>query len=100
MALIQVTFEQLKAQAETLRQLNETFKANIAELDGIETQLVSMWDGQSKDVFHNVFQSDKAQMEYFYNVMQQYVQALLIILSKYQQAEGRNLETAANRTYR
>lgn len=100
MALISLTFEQLKTQADELRQLNENFKANVTELVGIETELASMWEGQSRDAFHNAFNSDKAQMDNFYNTIEQYVQALMLILAKYQQAEGTNLETAVTRTYR
>lgn len=100
MALISVTFEQLKARADELKGLNSEFKARVSELEGIENELTSMWEGKSKDAFHNAFNSDKSQMDIFYNVIEQYVQALLLTLAKYQQAEGQNLEIAATRTYR
>lgn len=100
MANITVTFAQLKAKAEELKTLNEQFKTQVTELEGIEANLVSMWEGQSKDVFHNAFITDKGQMNNFYNVMEQYIQTLLIALAKYQQAEAKNIETASTRTYR
>lgn len=100
MALISVTFEQLKVKADELQKLNNDFKTSVSELEGIENELASMWEGMSRDTFHNAFNSDKSQMDNFYNVMEQYVQALLVSLAKYQQAESQNVETAATRTYR
>lgn len=100
MALIQVTFEQLKAQAENLNQLNESFKSNVAELESMEAQLGAMWEGQAKDAFHTAFSNDKIQMDNFYNAIARYVQSLLVIAAKYQQAEAINYETASTRTYR
>lgn len=100
MALISVTFEQLKAKAEELKGLNSQFQSQVTELTEIETELASMWEGQSRDAFHNAYNSDKAQMDNFYKVIEQYVQAILVSLAKYQQAEAQNFETASTRTYR
>lgn len=99
MANIYVTFEQLKAQAENLNQLNESFLANVNELEGIEAQLGGMWEGAAKEAFHHAFTNDKIQMENFHNAIAMYVQSLLAIAAKYLQAESANVETATTRNY-
>lgn len=99
MALINVTAAHLKAQAEELKQLNATFKSTVNELESTEAQLNSMWEGEANTAFHNAFSRDKIQMDNFYNAIEVYVNALLTIASKYQLAEGMNVETATTRNY-
>lgn len=42
---------------------------------------------------------DRQQMDAFYQLIEQYVQALLEIAARYEQAEARNRELAAARKY-
>jgi WXG100 family type VII secretion target len=65
-----------------------------------EQQLVGMWDGDTKDAFHNAYNSDKSQMDVFYNTIEKYCQALETNAQKYEQAEKKNLNTATTRTYK
>lgn len=99
MALIRVTAAQLKAKADELTGLNTNLKTNVGELESCEQNLVSMWDGQAKDAFHQAFLNDKTQMTNFSTLIEKYVNTLLAIAAKYQQAESINTETAATRTY-
>lgn len=99
MALIRVTAAQLRAKAEELTGFNTSLKSNVSELESCEQNLVGMWDGQAKEAFHQAFSNDKIQMTNFSTLIEKYVNTLLTIASKYEQAESINTETAATRTY-
>ncbi len=58
-----------------------------------------MWEGTARDTFHQAFLRDRQQMDAFYQLIEQYVQALLEIAARYEQAEARNRELAAARKY-
>lgn len=99
MAFFQVTSSELKSQAENLQNLNGQFKAKALELAEKEDGLCSMWEGAARDAFHQAFLRDRQQMETFGQLIEQYVQALLEIAARYEQAEARNMELAASRSY-
>lgn len=99
MAMIQVTSQRLRSAAENLQNLNGQLKAKAAELAGKEQALCQMWEGAAKNAFHTAFDRDSQQMETFYGLINQYIQALLEIAQRYEQAEARNAEIARNRTY-
>ena len=97
--MIRVEASQLIAKANELKNLNAQLKSTIGELESSEEALRGMWEGEANDAFHNAFNSDKIQMNNFYNAIEMYVYRLLEIAAKYQQAEATNLEIANNRTY-
>ncbi len=99
MALIQVTATELRTKAGELRDLNAKFKTQVSNLEGDEQNLASMWEGEAKNAFHTAFNNDKAQMDNFYNLIEQYCVTLENIATKYEIAESQNAETAATRTY-
>lgn len=99
MAMIQVTSSRLRNAAENLQNLNGQFKNRTEELWGKEQDLTRMWEGQAKDAFHGAFVKDRQQMETFGQLISQYVQALLEIAVRYEQAEARNAEIAGARSY-
>lgn len=99
MAMIQVTAARLREAAEGLQSLNGQFKNKAADLESREQALCQMWEGTAKITFHNAFMKDCGQMDLFYQLIHQYVQALLEIAARYEQAEARNAEIAANRSY-
>ena len=72
---------------------NQRIKAQLSQQ---ETALCSMWEGQAKDTFHQAFIRDKQQMDIFYQLIAQYIQALLEIAERYERAEARNREIAAS----
>ena len=99
MAMIQVTSARLRSAAGELQNLNGQFQSRARELQGKEQALCQMWDGQAKDAFHGAFSRDSQQMDAFFRLINQYIQALLEIAKRYEQAEARNAQTAASRTY-
>lgn len=99
MAMIQVTSVKLRNAAEELQNLNSQFKSKSQELQGKEQSLCQMWEGQAKDAFHNAFIKDSQQMDAFYRLINQYIQALLEIAQRYEQAEARNAQIALSRSY-
>ena len=56
-------------------------------------------EGQAKEAFHQAFIRDEQQMEAFYTLIARYVQTLLEIAARYEQAEARNAEIAGSRSY-
>jgi len=99
MSLIQVTATQLSKGAEELRNLNSRFKNEKDSLTSCEQALKTMWEGAANENFHASFIRDIAQMENFYNAIEQYIASLLVIVSNYEQAEARNSATANARKY-
>lgn len=99
MAMIQVTSARLRNAAQELQNLNGQLKNKAQELSEKEQALSTMWEGQAKNAFHNAFLKDSGQMNNFCGLIQQYVQALLEIAERYEQAERRNTEIAGSRTY-
>lgn len=99
MGLIQVSAAELKAKAGELRNLNSQFKTQVGNLESQEQTLVGMWEGEARDAFNNAFNNDKAQMDNFHNLIEQYCVALENIAAKYEMAESQNVSTAATRTY-
>lgn len=99
MAMIQVTSQRLRGAAENLQNLNAQFKTKAEELAGIEQSLCQMWEGRAKAAFHTAFDRDKGQMEVFHGLINQYIQTLLEIAGRYEQAEARNTEIAGSRKY-
>ena len=100
MASFITTPAQLRAKAEELSSLNNSFKTNVSELEAEEQNLMGMWEGQAKEAFHQAFSSDKTQMTNFSTLIEKYVASLLTIAAKYEEAERINTETATARKYK
>ncbi len=100
MASFITTPAQLRAKAEELSSLNNSFKMNVSELEAEEQNLMGMWEGQAKEAFHQAFSSDKIQMTNFSTLIEKYVASLLTIAAKYEEAERINTETATARKYK
>lgn len=99
MAEILVTSATLRAKAEELRNANEQFKGKVSNLESKEANLGTMWEGEAKNAFHLAFNKDKVQMDNFYTLMTQYINALLDIAAEYDKAEALNVNTGNTRTY-
>ncbi len=100
MAEIKVTSGELRNKAAALRQLNNTFKKEVEEMTQNEQSLIGMWDGETKEAFHKAYNSDRGQMDTFYQVIEQYCVALENNAAKYDEVEKKNLTTASNRSYK
>lgn len=99
MAQILVTSSELRAAAGTLREFNTDFKKQVTELEGSEGKLKAQWQGPANDAFHTAFMNDKSFMDKFAAEIERYCQTLETIASKYDAAEGANVETANTRRY-
>ncbi|MCR5000402.1 MAG: WXG100 family type VII secretion target [Lachnospiraceae bacterium] len=99
MSFFQVTAAELRKKAEQLKGLNSRFKTGTDTLQTTEQALKSMWEGEANDAFHAAFVRDKGQMDQFHNVIEQFIEALLIIAAKYEAAENKNISIAATRSY-
>ncbi len=99
MAEMVINSSTIRAQAENLSNLNVQFKSQVEELKNTEGTLNSSWDGEARVTFHNAFTSDVGQMDTFYKVINDYVAALMNIAARYEQAEAKNVDIAATRTY-
>ena len=99
MALIRVSANELRARAEQLNEMNNTLKAKIEEFSASSDALAAQWEGEARDAFANACTQDKAQMDNFVQVIQQFYQALIAMAQAYENAESKNLEIASNRTY-
>ncbi len=100
MAAFTVTASQLRAAANEIRELNGQFKSQVGNLETQEASLASMWEGEAQKAFRAAFNSDKGQMDNFYNLIEQFCQKLEEIATKYEQAEQQNLSTAQTRSYK
>lgn len=100
MATFTVTSNELKTKAEELRNLNQQFKNEVSSLESLEGTLSGMWEGEARDAFHKAFDSDKIQMNNFYNAIETYVMRLEEAAAKYTQVEAANVEIANTRNYK
>lgn len=98
MAEIMVTASEVHNRAEQLQNLNTQFKSKLETLVSRETALVSKWEGEAREAFHNAFNTDKVKMEEFHAVIGEYVTALNQIATNYEQAESKALAQASSRT--
>ena len=94
-----VTAGELRAAIADLTDKNEMFRNKVGELETLQQELASQWQGDANTAFNNAFQNDKGQWVAFQNLVAQYIQALQNILTIYEQAEETNRATASNRTY-
>lgn len=100
MGLIRVNASELKTKATELKSLNGNFKSAVQKLEDVEGSLNGMWEGETKDAFHKAFNSDKTQMNNFYNAIEQYVARLNEIAKQYENAEKTNTSIANKRSYK
>lgn len=100
MAEFRVSINEVQKKAEELRELNSQLRTAVSDLDGVETELVGMWEGQARDSFHTAFSNDKGQMENFSNVIEMFTQTLEGIAAKYAQIEAANVDIASTRNYK
>ncbi len=97
MAQIMVTSGELRSTAASLRELNSSFKSQVANLESSEGTLKSQWQGEANNAFHNAFMNDKAYMDKFAAEIDRYCETLETIAAKYDAAEATNLDTATTR---
>lgn len=99
MSFIQVTSTELRNSATELQGLNSKFQNEIENLMSCQSNLNTMWEGEAKEAFNSAFIKDKGNMDNFKTAIDQYIQALLTIAARYEEAEKRNVSVASTRSY-
>lgn len=99
MAYFQVTSSELKQKAEELSNLNQRFMNEVEGLVNSQASLKSSWEGEANEAFNSEFLRNKVQLDNFKSAVAQYVDALMVISAKYEEAEARNLSLAGTRSY-
>lgn len=72
MSQTRISPAQVRTKAEELRNINAAFKSKTEALEASEGTLAMKWEGDSKRAFHESFLKDKANMDEFYNAIEQY----------------------------
>ncbi len=99
MSFMQVTAKELRSKAEELKGLNTNFNTQTESLKSTEEALKTMWEGEANETFHNAFLRDKGQMDSFKQAIDQYINALITIAARYEEAEAKNAALASTRSY-
>lgn len=99
MSYFEVTSSEVRSKAGALGELNGQFKSRESDLENKEQSLCSMWEGEAKNAFHSAFMRDKSQMDTFSQLIDRYVETLMEIAQRYEEAERRAAELAMNRSY-
>ena len=99
MSDFKVTPSVLKSNADTLTDLNARFKGSVDSLVTSEGALNAMWDGEANDAFHAAFMTDKAKMDEFSRLIEQYTERLRQIAARYEQTEQSTTNIASRRSY-
>ena len=97
MAEIMVTASEVHNRAEQLKNLNSQFQTKLDSLVSRESALVSKWEGDAREAFHNAFNTDKAKMDAFHQTITEYATALDQIASNYEKTEAITTQIASSR---
>lgn len=99
MAKFEVTTSQLRSAVSDLTSDNGEFKNRVSELQELQQELTSEWQGDANTAFNTAFNNDKGQWDTFASLIDQYIQALQTIIETYDKAEEANRDTAIKRSY-
>ena len=81
MAKFEVTTSELKRAVSDLTSDNAEFKNRVSELQELQMELSSEWQGDANTAFTTAFNNDKSQWDTFASLVDQYIQALQAILN-------------------
>ena len=99
MGLIRVSPLELRQRANMLAEANHSVRAKVDEFELSCHALAGQWEGEARDAFVNAYTQDKAQMDNFVRVIDEFYQALLRVYQNYSDAETKNIDTATTRNY-
>jgi uncharacterized protein YukE len=94
-----VSAGKVRNEVNELRELGGRFRKQVETLKQTESGLNGMWEGESRSAFHKAFCADVNQMESFYGTVLTFIRTLEEIVSKYENAERKNLDVATRRKY-
>lgn len=96
MATIKVTASTLRSKKQSLENDNSKLKGQIARMDSLESQLMSVWQGDAAKTFDTVYKRDAVCYSKFHALIEQYCQAIENIAKAYEAAEAANVQIAKN----
>ena len=94
MSFIEVTSDELKNKAAELQGLNARYQTEIENITNCQTNLNTMWEGEARDAFNQVFMKNRETLESFKVAIDSYIQALNVIAMRYEETEKRNVAMA------
>lgn len=97
MSMFRVSPAELKNKADSLRDLNLKFRAEVEKMTEREQSLSKMWEGPARDEFHNAYQTDVTKFQAFYKGINEFVTRLVEAGNDYARAENTNVSTAKAR---
>lgn len=99
MSKFTVTANELNNVTNTLSEDNNQFRARVNDLVNCATELASMWQGEANNRFNAALNNDQERWAEFAALIDQYTEALRVIVQTYNTAEEANVSTATTRTY-
>lgn len=99
MSKFSVTANELSNTISTLVEDNNQFRARVNDLMNCAMELANMWQGAANGRFNNALNNDQERWAEFAALIDQYSEALRVILQTYNTAEETNVSTATTRTY-
>lgn len=97
MSKLQVTSSKLREAKGTLDRQNQLLNDQISKLRQTESKLNSMWEGEAKQAFQQVFNKDMTQFEAFHSLIGKYGNVLEQAAQNYEDKERKNIELASHR---
>lgn len=91
--LIEVTCSELRTAASNISKANESFRDAAANLQAAAEELMSIWEGDSRDKFESGMEQRKTWYAQMSEIVDEYVQSMNEIAEKYEQmdAQGRSI---------
>ncbi len=97
MSKLQVTSSKLREAKGTLDRQNQLLSNQIDKLKQAESKLNSMWEGEAKQAFQQVFNKDMVQFGEFHSLIGKYSNVLEQAAQNYEDKERKNVELASHR---
>ena len=97
---IKLTQSALSKKKNELESLNTQLKNQIKEMNTTEKSLLGMWQGDAAKAFDAAYDKDGQSFDKFTALVTKYAGALESIMSLYEKAEQKNIQTAKKRSYK
>lgn len=99
MSRFSVTAAELNNAIRAFAEDNNQFRSRVNDLMNCASELASMWQGEANNRFNSALNTDSERWAEFAALIDQYCEALQVVVQTYNTAEETNISTASNRTY-
>lgn len=89
---IEVTCSELKSAASAISKSNEAFRDAAANLQAAADELMSIWEGDSRDKFSSGMEQRKVWYEQMSEIVGEYVQSMNQIAEQYEQMDQKGAQ--------